>query len=109
LIYEFSGTVLSFLNLYNIVPAVALLPWIGWSFLRSIESRSWKRLLLFGLLLVLQVIAFEPLLFLCVVFLLAALALIHMLQSDNRGTDGNRPPNCAIEKTESLVIESLSH
>ena len=85
LIYEFSGTVLSFLNLYNIVPAVALLPWIGWSFLRSIESRSRKRLLLFGLLLVLQVIAFEPLLFLCVVLLLAALALIHLLQSDNRG------------------------
>lgn len=70
--------------------SISTIPCAGWSFLRSIESRSWKRLLLFGLLLAFQVIAFEPLLFLCVAFLLGALALIHLLQSDNRSASVRR-------------------
>ncbi len=31
--YQYSGTVLSFLNLYSIAQTVALLPWISWAFL----------------------------------------------------------------------------
>src|SRR5688572_7538774 len=58
LIYQFSGTLLSFLNFYNIVPAVALIPWIGWAFLGALSAqRWWRRSLLFGLLLGLQIIA----------------------------------------------------
>ena len=84
LAYEFSGTVLSFLNLYNIIPAVALLPWVGWAFLGSLKKNWFRRSLGFGALLALQVIAFEPLMFLCNVWLLAGLMLFHILESAER-------------------------
>src|SRR5213593_1121892 len=41
LAYQFCGPVLSFLNLYNIVPAVALIHWLGWAFVGAL-GRSWK-------------------------------------------------------------------
>jgi hypothetical protein len=82
--YEFSGTVLSFLNLYNIIPAVALLPWIGWAFAGALEKNWFRRSLGFGALLALQVIAFEPLMFLCIVWLLAGLTLLHILESSRK-------------------------
>lgn len=82
--YEFSGVVLSFLNLYNIVPAVALLPWIGWAFLGALRRRWLIRTLLLGLLLALQAIAFEPLVFQCVLWLIAGLGFYHLVESDNR-------------------------
>jgi hypothetical protein len=82
--YEFSGTVLSFLNLYNIIPAVALLPWIGWAFVGALERHWLRRSLGFGALLALQVIAFEPLMFFCNVWLLAGLALHHLLESADK-------------------------
>jgi hypothetical protein len=84
LAYQFSGTVLSFLNLYNVVPAVALLPWLGWAFLRALPDRWFKSALLFGGLLALQVIALEPLIFLCDLCLLAGLSLYSVLQSNDR-------------------------
>ena len=85
LIYQFSGTLLSFLNFYNIVPAVALIPWIGWAFLGALAAeRWWRRSLLFGLLLGLQVIAFEPLMVQCNLLLLAGLALYHFFESQDR-------------------------
>lgn len=80
--YQFSGTVLSFLNLYNIVPAVALLPWIGWAFYVALKQNNLRRIFLFGLLLGLQAIAFEPLMFQCVVLLIAALATLHLIESE---------------------------
>jgi hypothetical protein len=82
--YEFSGPVLSFLNLYNIIPAVALLPWIAWSFAGALEKNPFRRSLVFGALLALQVIAFEPLIFQCTVALLAGLAVSHVVESSDR-------------------------
>jgi hypothetical protein len=82
--YEFSGTVLSFLNLYNIIPGVALLPWIGWAFVGALGTNWLRRSLVFGALLALQVIAFEPLMFLCNVWLLAGIALWHLLESSRK-------------------------
>jgi hypothetical protein len=84
LIYEFSGTVLSFLNLYNILPAVALLPWIAWTFLGAFGSGRLRKAFGFGLLLALQVIAFEPIMFLCNVFLIGGLAFHVVLESEDR-------------------------
>jgi hypothetical protein len=84
LAYEFSGTVLSFLNLYNIVPSVALLPWIGWAFYGALRECRARRILLFGALLGLQAIAFEPLMFQCVLWLLAGLAVLHLIEADDR-------------------------
>jgi len=89
--YEFSGTVLSFLNLYNIIPAVALLPWIGWAFAGALEKRWLVRSLGFGALLALQVIALEPLMFFCNVWLIAGLALFHCLQSPDGIQSVRRP------------------
>ncbi len=82
--YEFSGTVLSFLNLYNIIPAVALLPWIGWAFAGSLERDWLRRTLGLGALLALQIIALEPLMFLCNAWLLAGLSLYHILESNDK-------------------------
>src|SRR5207247_7183259 len=48
LVYQFSGAVLSFLNLYNIVPAVGLIPWLGWAFLGALNGSRWGRILVFG-------------------------------------------------------------
>jgi len=82
--YQFSGTVLSFLNLYNIVPAVALLPWIGWALVGAFEGPWFRRCLWFGMLLALQVIAFEPLMFQNVLWLAGGLSLHHILESHDR-------------------------
>lgn len=84
LAYEFSGTVLSFLNLYNLVPAVALIPWIGWAFQGALHGRRVRRTLLLGFLLALQAIAFEPLLFQCCALLLLALTALYITEQDNR-------------------------
>jgi hypothetical protein len=88
--YEFSGTLLSFLNLYNILPAVALLPWIGWAFLGALQGKWLRRSLVFGGLLALQIFALEPLMFQCDVLLLAGIAAFHLLQSDDRSRDAIR-------------------
>ncbi len=79
--YAFSGVVLSFLNLYNFVPSVALLPWIGWSFLGAVRKPGCGRILLFGLFLALQVLAVDLFIGLCVVLVLAALAAIEISTS----------------------------
>src|SRR5205809_692687 len=54
-VYQFSGTVLSFLNLYSIVQTVAILPWVGWAFLNALDRRSWRRTVVFGSILALQI------------------------------------------------------
>ena len=82
--YEFSGTVLSFLNLYNIIPAVALLPWIGWAFVGALEKNWLRRSLGLGAVLTLQVIALEPLTFYCSVLLLAGLTIVPVLESRDK-------------------------
>ncbi len=84
LAYEFSGTLLSFLNLYNIIPAVALLPWIGFAFVGALEDRWLKRSLILGALLGLQIIAFEPLMFQCLILIIVALAAYHLLEAKDR-------------------------
>ena len=77
-VYAFSGIVLSFLNLYNFVPSVALLPWIGWAFLGAVRKPIRGRILLFGALLALQVLAVDLFIGLCDVLVLAALAATEM-------------------------------
>jgi hypothetical protein len=84
LAYEFSGTVLSFLNLYNIVPAVALLPWIGWALVGALKGKWLRRSLIFGALLSLQVIAFEPLIFQCAALLILGMCAYCLLESKDR-------------------------
>ncbi len=84
LAYQFSGIALSFLNLYNILPAVALMPWIGWAFVGALRVPALHRRLLLALLLGLQVFAFEPLMFQCVLGALAGLALWHILDAGER-------------------------
>src|SRR5688572_469758 len=86
-IYQFSGTLLSFLNLYNIVPAVALIPWVAWAFLGALDRLS-LRTLLFGTLLGLQIIAFEPSMAHCSVLLMAGLAILRLMQSEDRRKTG---------------------
>lgn len=83
LAYEFSGPVLSFLNLYNLIPAVALLPWIGWAFYGALKDRRLKRSFVLGALLAFQAVAFEPLLFQCELLLLAGLAALYLYETDN--------------------------
>src|SRR5438093_4684822 len=61
-VYQFSGTVLSFLNLYSIVQTVAILPWVCWAFLNALGFKSWPRVIVFGSILALQIMAFAPLL-----------------------------------------------
>jgi len=80
-VYAFSGVVLSFLNLYNFVPSVALLPWIGWALLNALQKRSWGSVFHFGALLALQILSFDLFIALCDLLLLLALALIFVLQS----------------------------
>src|SRR5213594_705161 len=79
-VYQFSGTVLSFLNLYNIVPVVALMPWLGWAFVRALEGDWWRRSLMFGMILALQLIACEPLTFQCAVLLVIGLGIWHVAE-----------------------------
>lgn len=82
--YQFSGTVISFLNLYNVVPGVAFLPWLGWAFLGAVAHRSARRTLLYGALLALQVLALEPLIFLGHLWMLAGLSIYSVLESADR-------------------------
>ena len=82
--YQFSGPVLSFLNLYNLLPATALIPWIGWTFQGALRGHRVRRTMLFGFLLALQVIAFEPILFQCCIFLILALSIFYLLEQENR-------------------------
>ena len=89
--YAFSGIVLSFLNLYNFVPSVALLPWIGWALLNAMGKRgSSGSVILFGTLLALQILSFDLFIALCDLMLLFALALIYVLESGDRGRDAIR-------------------
>jgi hypothetical protein len=82
--YQFSGIVLSFLNLYSILPAIALIPWIGWAFIRALDAPGLARALLLGLLLSFQAFAFEPMMFQCLIALLAGLAILHLLEASDR-------------------------
>ncbi|PYV38950.1 MAG: hypothetical protein DMG09_10545 [Acidobacteria bacterium] len=84
LAYQFSGPVLSFLNLYSIVQAVALMPWMAWAFLGALYDSHWRRILVFGAVLALQIITFEPLLLQCSLWLLAGIALLYLLESGER-------------------------
>jgi hypothetical protein len=81
-IYQFSGTVLSFMNLYNLIPAVALLPWIGWAFWRSLSQKWLRNTILLCVLLALQIIAFEAVMFTCTLLFLAGLSVLYFLQSE---------------------------
>src|SRR6266508_522807 len=74
LVYQFSGAVLSFLNLYNIVPAVGLIPWLGWAFLGALYGHGRRRILVFGAILALQILTFEPFLLQSNLWLLTGLA-----------------------------------
>ena len=84
--YEFSGIVLSFLNLYNIVPAVALMPWMAWGFKRAVDNPRWPRIVVFSTIVAVQVLAFEPLMIQCEIMLLGGLAILAILSSENRRT-----------------------
>src|SRR5207247_6946194 len=84
LVYQFSGPVLSFLNLYSIVQAVALMPWTGWAFLGALYDSRWRRIFVFGAILALQIITFEPLLLQCSLWLLAGIALLYLLEFGER-------------------------
>jgi hypothetical protein len=86
-VYAFSGIVLSFLNLYNFVPSVALLPWIGWALLNALDRRTSGSVLLFGLLLAFQILSFDLFIALCDLLLLLALALVYVLQSADKVRD----------------------
>ncbi len=88
--YQFSGTLLAFLNLYNILPAVALLPWIGWAFVGAFQEKWLRRSLALGGLLALQIVALEPLMFQCDLLLLAGLATLQVVQSHDRARDALR-------------------
>ena len=79
-VYQFSGPVLSFLNLYNLVPVIGLMPWMGWAFLRSLGGRA-RYILLFGAVVGIQWFAPEPFLILCELFLLTGLACFHVWNS----------------------------
>jgi hypothetical protein len=76
--YQFSGAVLAFLNLYNLVPATALIPWIGWAFQGALQGHRVRRILLLGFLLGLLVLVFEPILLQCGALLMLALALLFL-------------------------------
>ena len=84
LVYQFSGPVLSFLNLYSIVQAVALMPWTGWAFFGALYDSRWRRIFVFGAILALQIITFEPLLLQCSLWLLAGIALLYLFESGER-------------------------
>jgi hypothetical protein len=88
LAYEFSGTVLSFLNLYNLIPAVALLPWIAWAFYGAIQKHWLRRSLIFGALLGLQMTAAEPILLQCVLWALAGLLIFYLIEAKDRANAG---------------------
>src|SRR6266516_4579866 len=83
LVYQFSGPVLSFLNLYSIVQTVGLMPWVGWGMTVALRGRL-PHSLIFGTILRLQVISCEPQLSLCVLWLASGLALLHFLESSDR-------------------------
>ena len=82
LVYQFSGPVLSFLNLYSIVQAVALMPWTGWALIKALYDCGWRRTLVFGSILALQIVTFEPLLLQSSLGLLTGLALVYLLESE---------------------------
>ncbi len=88
--YQFSGTLLSFLNLYNILPAVALMPWIAWAFVGAMDGKWLRRSLAFGGLLALQIVALEPLMLQCIALLVAGLAVARLLESDDRAGEAKR-------------------
>src|SRR5437867_4783874 len=83
LVYAFSGPVLSFLNLFNLLPVVALMPWVGWGMTVALRGRL-PHSLVFGTILVLQAICCEPQLFLGVLWLASGLVLLHLMDFDNR-------------------------
>jgi hypothetical protein len=72
------------LNLYNLIPATALIPWIGWAFWGGLQQMRVRRTLLLGFLLALQIIAFEPLLFQCCALLILALSVLYLLDQDDK-------------------------
>jgi hypothetical protein len=76
--YQFSGAVLAFMNLYNLVPSTALIPWIGWAFQGALHGHRVRRILLLGILMALLILVFEPILMQCGIFLILALA-VHYL------------------------------
>ncbi|MBN1570255.1 MAG: YfhO family protein [Acidobacteria bacterium] len=76
--YQFSGTVLAFLNLYNLVPATALIPWIGWAFQGALNGHRVRRVLLLGFLAALLILVFEPILLQCCAFLILALLIFYL-------------------------------
>jgi hypothetical protein len=81
--YQFSGSVLAFLNLYNLVPATALIPWIGWSFQGALHGHRVRRTLLLGFLMGLLILVFEPILLQCCAFLVLALAIFYLSDKDD--------------------------
>ncbi|HYK87348.1 MAG TPA: YfhO family protein [Acidobacteriota bacterium] len=82
--YQFSGSVLSFLNLFSITQSIALLPWIGWAFLGCLQQSRMTRILGFGGLLALQVITMEPIMLQCCAWLIGAIAAVHLLDAPDR-------------------------
>jgi hypothetical protein len=82
--YQFSGAVISMLNLYNIAPCVALLPWVGWSFLGCLKRFSKKRVLGFGALFAIQIMLMEPFMMQCAIWLIAAISAIHLIEATRK-------------------------
>ncbi len=82
--YQFSGVVLSFLNLFSIVQSIALLPWIGWAFLGCLQQSRITRILGFGGLLALQVTTMEPIMLQCVAWLMGVVTVVHLLGASDK-------------------------
>ena len=86
--YQLCGNVISMLNLYNIAPCVALLPWIGWAFLRCLKQVSRARIVTFGALFSLQIVLMEPLMMQCVLWLMLAIAVICLVEAPDKREAG---------------------
>jgi hypothetical protein len=76
--YQFSGAVLAFLNLYNLVPATALIPWAGWAFQGALQGHRIRRVLLLGFLMGLLILVFEPILLQSCALLILALSAFYL-------------------------------
>lgn len=74
-VYNFSGTTLSFLNLFNILPVIVFLPLLTLAVIRLLQAPSFTRVACSSWALALFLIAVEPTAALTVGFFLAPLAV----------------------------------
>ncbi len=85
-IYNFSGTTLSFLNLFNILPVIVFLPLLTLALIRLLQAPSVKRVALSSGVLALFLLAVEPTAILTVGFFLVPLAVSFYFLNDGLKT-----------------------